>query len=68
MKLAPCPFCGNTKLFVGTEMEILTDENEIGGGYTVCCDYTQGGCGATSGYRETKEEAISVWNKRVNNE
>lgn len=63
-KLTPCPFCGNEKLFI-------LDEGDNSGAYenipnyAVCCDFYRGGCGATSGYRRTEEEAIEAWNRRV---
>lgn len=62
-QLLPCPFCGNTKLFVGTSDDILDDgkTNE----FAVCCDFSQGGCGASSGFEDTMEEAIEIWNKRT---
>ena len=63
-KLTPCPFCGNEKLVIleeSTDSEIY--ENIIN--YAVCCDFHRGGCGATSGYRISEEEAIEAWNKRV---
>ena len=63
-ELTPCPFCGNEKLFI-------LDEGYNSGAYenipnyAVCCDFYRGGCGATSGYRRTEEEAIEAWNRRV---
>ena len=68
-KLKPCPFCGGEKL-------IITDCRELEGcndfeifehapRYAVCCDFTQGGCGAESGYRITKKEAIEAWDRRA---
>lgn len=66
--LKPCPFCGY-------EHPELLDENEIEGNedegfeevpyYAVNCPYNHGGCGATSGYRPTKDYAANVWNGRV---
>ena len=56
--LRKCPFCGNKNL-------IIIDNDEAYPNYSVCCDYLKGGCGSTSGFRETKEEAIELWNKRV---
>lgn len=63
-ELKPCPFCGGTNLFLGSEKEI----EQLDGGreeyFAVVCDFTKGGCGACSGYRKGKEEAIEAWNKR----
>ena len=53
-ELKSCPFCGGTNLFVGTiaecEMqdETHTDYKNNSKLYTVCCDYTKGGCGASN--------------------
>lgn len=56
--LRRCPFCGNKNL-------TIIDNDEAYTNYSVCCDYLKGGCGSTSGFRETKEEAIELWNKRI---
>lgn len=67
-ELKPCPFCGQTKyLVVGTDEELNTCvEGTIPGFYTVCCSAAEGkgGCGATSGFKKDREEAIELWNKR----
>ena len=60
-KLKPCPFCGGEKLII-TNGE---DLDAYGNNYTVCCDFNQDGCGASSGYRQNIEEAIEVWNRRA---
>ena len=72
-ELKPCPFCGGTKLFVGTIAEIeLTDEDHPDYStnsefYSVVCDYTDGGCGASvGGASRSASEAITAWNRRVN--
>ena len=74
IKLLPCPFCGGTKLFVGTVAEAaMQDRNHPeyysnSRNYTVVCDYTEGGCGASSGGgSRSKEEAAEAWNRRVDN-
>ena len=70
-ELKPCPFCGKTNLFVGTEEEIeLQDEEDENyrvnsHTYCVCCDMHKGGCGASSGFRFTVDEAIEAWNRRA---
>lgn len=65
-ELKPCPYCGKKNPFLGAENEIRIayegDGNEV---FAVCCDYTDGGCGACGGYRETKEEAVEAWNRRA---
>lgn len=69
--LKPCPFCGNTEIFVGSVAEIeLTDEYDpnydlYNSQYQVVCDYKAGGCGASSGYMESKDAAREAWNRRA---
>ena len=59
-ELKPCPFCGGTRLFVGTFAECKMQR------YAVCCDYLEGGCGASIGGNcRTEREAIEAWNRRV---
>lgn len=68
--LFPCPFCGQKEtLFVydsnEMQMRYMGDEDyDETPGYLVSCDYLRGGCGASSGYKETKEEAVQLWNTR----
>ena len=73
-ELKPCPFCGGTKIWIGTIAESeMQDENHPdyefnSEHYTVVCDYSEGGCGAsTGGSARTKEAAIKAWNRRANN-
>lgn len=63
----PCPFCGGEKLIITDcrELEECFKECENGCFYVVCCDFTNGGCGATSGYRPNAGEAIEAWNRRA---
>ena len=70
--MKPCPFCGGTKLFVGTIAEIeMQDEDHEDFAfnrqlYSVVCDYQEGGCGASvGGCRRSEQEAIEAWNRRV---
>ena len=68
-ELKPCPFCGGEKLVITScaELEICNnfEKCERTHYYTVCCDFNQGGCGASSGYRPSKEEAIEAWSRRA---
>ena len=52
-KLKPCPFCGNDFISV-------VSFGNRDGYYVVCRD-----CCATSGWRETKEQARAAWNRRI---
>ena len=70
-KLEPCPFCGGTKIWIGTIAECETqDKNHPdyefnSQHYVVVCDYSEGGCGAsTGGSARTEEDAIKAWNRR----
>ena len=71
-ELKPCPFCGGEKLIIADYRELEgcnnLEEYECIPCYTVCCDFNQDGCGATSGYRQTESEAIEAWNRRAGDE
>lgn len=57
--LRPCPFCGSVK-------DPYVFKDKLNSYYIYCDDSIDGnGCGATSGLRFTKEEAISAWNRRA---
>ena len=62
-ELKPCPFCGRTRLFVGTSSEITG--NDCTDSYQVVCDAEYGGCGATCGAEKSEEAAILAWNRRA---
>jgi Lar family restriction alleviation protein len=67
-QLARCPFCGKAapivRLMFSSEVDLI-DKHYSVDQLTVVCDARQGGCGATSGYKGTEEEAIQAWNKRA---
>ena len=79
IKLNPCPFCGNRNLeFIdmhGLEEcgNFDTDicpcneyDSEAHCAYiSVVCNVQKGGCGASSGYYLTKEEAAEAWSRRA---
>ena len=52
-KLEPCPFCGGTKIWIGTIAECeMQDKNRPdyefnSEHYIAVCDYLEGGCGAS---------------------
>lgn len=66
-KLKPCPFCGNKNISVvvdNAEYSLgLTDETNKC--FKVICSKTSCGCGASSGWRNTKQEAVDTWNSRT---
>lgn len=69
-ELAPCPFCGRWE-------PVLTDCQELQACETwkrcpavshykaVVCSIAGGGCGASSGFWPTDEEAVRAWNRRA---
>lgn len=62
-ELLPCQFCGSCE---APRVEEVTNVQHIAcGNYRVVCDFTRGGCGASSGSRRSKAEAIDAWNTRA---
>lgn len=66
-ELLTCPFCDNNKISVvvdNAEYSLgLVDETNVH--FSVICSTTSCGCGASSGWRDTEEEAIEAWNTRT---
>ena len=65
-KLQPCPFCGNDMTIVSIKLPIDHDiahnnAPDDGTFFAWCIP-----CGARSGYRKTRQEAIDSWNVRFN--
>lgn len=54
--IKPCPFCGKTDT-----VRIRKEEDQ----YIILCNVHKGGCGGSSGYYYSQEEAIDNWNQRV---
>lgn len=69
-RLKPCPFCGKrapVRVLDSNELEGVGpgDEGyESNPDHAVVCSFTDGGCGASSGYRSTGREAVEAWNRR----
>ena len=57
-KLKDCPFCGNS--WGSPQIEQMKN----GGRFFVSCMNPQ--CGGSSGFTDTKEEAVAIWNMRAN--
>lgn len=77
-KLKPCPFCGAKATIITNAHELKECANfdydncpcnEYEGGscsyYTIVCSVNNDGCGASSGYYPTIEQAINAWNRRA---
>lgn len=70
-RLKSCPFCGKTVADCGTvaENDFMSRDATAyywaSEHYQVVCDFTKGGCGASTSPRfRTPEEAIEAWNRR----
>ncbi|WP_371378843.1 Lar family restriction alleviation protein [Sporomusa aerivorans] len=68
IELKNCPFCGGNEIdfsdckrLEDCERFECCDEKEY---VLVVCNFSKGGCGASSGYFDTKEKAVSAWNRR----
>lgn len=69
-ELKPCPFCGKSTELVINEISQTLDDI-IFPMFRVSCSmqtgiYAKNGCGASSGWRLTEEEAVKAWNRRAN--
>ena len=68
--LKKCPFCGGEHIEIDScnGLEACENFEECGdAGYTaIVCDVTKGGCGASSGYFRSQDDAINAWNRRTN--
>ena len=66
-ELKPCPFCNNKKISVvvdSAEYSLgLIDETDVH--FKVICSTTSCGCGASSGWCNTEQEAVESWNTRT---
>lgn len=58
-ELKPCPFCGG-KPFISAKLPYFGEEPTL----AVVCEQ----CNASSKHKTDKEEAIKLWNRRVNND
>ncbi len=62
-ELKPCPFCGKDVAKVTDALELKRDNDMEG--YYVVCSAREGGCGASSGWEDTKEDVTKQWNRRT---
>ena len=62
--LLPCPFCG--KKVAGIYHDNPYSPDRFGDMMvSICCFVFDGGCGASSGWYDTKADAIAAWNRRA---
>lgn len=70
-QLMLCPFCGKEVAGILSQTEMMDEAGvepfEHAERYTIVCDFTRRGCGATCGFHDTEEDAINRWNSRVVN-
>ena len=66
IKLLPCPFCGNKAVELRDNVEDHR-KNEMVPQYVVNCSFVDDdhGCGASSGWGQTRREAVDAWNRRA---
>lgn len=66
-ELQPCPFCGSTTApTVMNQNEAQWLDNDAKNlSMVVCCAAKKFGCGASTGFCDTAEQAIEAWNKRA---
>lgn len=63
-QLQRCPFCGMDVATIMTQSE--RDERPVEPErYAVVCSWSENGCGATAGFHESVQKAVSRWNTRV---
>lgn len=70
IELSKCPFCGKiTPVTIATAEEMGDCKDGADciecGHFCAVCDYSDGGCGASSRYARTPEEAAESWNRRT---
>jgi hypothetical protein len=62
-----CPFCGGDdtiKIIRAEDLCSCEEPHNADGGFFVICGKSRGGCGCSSGYGETEEDAVGIWNSR----
>lgn len=68
VKLKPCPFCGNRKApTIMDQNQALWADPDYDGDLSivVCCATRKFGCGASTGFCDTSEQAVQAWNRRT---
>ena len=69
VELKPCPFCGGQNIGFDSckllEECANFEECRLSEYHSIVCKCIKGGCGASSGYYLTVEDAIEAWNRRT---
>lgn len=65
-ELKPCPFCGNKRVSVAVDSAAYSLGVTEDANFQIICSVTDFGCGASSGWHDTKGRAIEAWNRRAN--
>ena len=69
ISLDPCPFCGKDVADFATCQEVQACENfrscDSGHYLTIVCSFKNGGCGASSGFWPSCQEAANAWNRKT---
>lgn len=68
MNLLPCPFCKATEptvCLIRGDDEDLYPEGGNPKQSAVICDFNVNGCGSISGFRDSEDEAIKLWNSAL---
>ena len=63
MEIKPCPFCGGKEITVCTTEDLGHYNVEFG--FFCVCDARRCGCGASTGWSETEDDAMDDWNRRA---
>lgn len=66
-EIKACPFCGKSVALVMSDAEMGYDNN---GQFIVVCPFYEdedvdSGCGASSPWKYSQEEAVEAWNRRT---
>lgn len=68
-ELIPCPFCGSTTApTIMNQYEAQWIDNDMNAedqSMVVCCAAKKFGCGASTGFCDTAEQAVEAWNRRA---
>ena len=68
-ELKPCPFCGNKNInVVDATFALGLYDTDCEVSFNVMCSVSSSGCGASTGWWDSREGAIEAWNRRATDE